>query len=109
MLRNGSKQPDLYYFFSMGVFHYLLDHDGPGLEPWHLVPKDHHIGRQNTMAAIRKMIAKLMRQFPGALFWAHKRLVMSPLFKDFLRTHQRMRSTVAEAMAAWAAMKDIGE
>lgn len=103
------KSPDLYHFFLIGALQYLIDPSNPGLEVWSLVPNE-HIGRQQSVALIRKMANRMVHQFPGGIGWfSSRRLTITPMFRDFLLTHQRMGSTMKEAMEAWSAIKDLDD
>lgn len=101
------KEPDLYSIFRDGVLKYLTGQPKGGLDPWRMIPKEAHVGRQQTVGLIRKMVNRLGKEFPGAVVWQGGRLSLTENFSEFLKTHHEMGSSAEEAKGAWETMRDL--
>lgn len=97
---------DLYQLFRDGILEDAARFSITSIEVWKMVPKQ-NIGRLQTVAGIRKMVARMQAEFPKGIVWKSGRMVVSDELMQFAKTHRELGSTEQEAIEAWRAMQDL--
>lgn len=104
-----TAKADLYILFRNGLLTYILDTEDTNLRDWQMVPKEHHIGRMQTVSMVRKMLKRLGKEFPKGMVLLNGKIAVTEEFKAFLQTHREMGSTAEEAITAWTSMRELAD
>lgn len=101
-----NQSRSLYESFRDGLIDDAVSRNAHEFDPWKLIPEV-HIGRMQTVSLIRKMAAKMRKEFPGGVIEKKGKFLLQADLIEFAKTHREIGSTSEEMVAAWAAMRSI--
>lgn len=106
---------DLYMMFRDGIVEDAMlnlhgGRNGESKSAWHYIPKQaHHVGRNQTMALIRRFMKQCCADFPGGFVLNGNSITVEPVFLEFVKTHKEMGTPPDELIKAWSTMHAIAQ
>lgn len=110
MFRTESKRPvDLYHMLRDSLIEDALRLGTLRIDLWTVLPPGMSGSRLQTATLLRKLAAKMAKDFPGGIHHTKGIVTFTPTFLHFAKTQQELGVTDVEAKDAWLAFSSIAD